>query len=369
MDPEITYRIAFASLRGMNPALARQLLARVPDERTFFEMPARQLAAVMGFGCRIFDDAYRHTQLERARREADFISSSGRVRAVYFTDEAYPQRLSEIDDAPLMLFTIGDCDLNSEVMLSVVGTRHATPYGLDFVAGLIDDLAAEIDGSVAVVSGLALGIDAAAHKTALKRAVPTVGVLAHGLNMIYPSQHRSLAASIIREGGALVTEYGVSDPVHKGNFIARNRIVAGLSDCVVVAESAAKGGALITAGLASGYNRDVFALPGRTSDPYSAGCNALINGNIALLVRDASDIIKAMNWRVRASAPNQPSLFPELSDEERLVVELLTQHGEMGLNQFSVALGKNVGRVMSLLVDMEFKGLLLSYPGGKYRLA
>ena len=169
--------------------------------------------------------------------------------------------------------------------------------------------------------------------------------------------------------GALLTEYTSFDPIHKGNFVARNRIVAGLCDCLIVAESANKGGALITAGIASDYNRDVFALPGRISDRFSAGCNDLIARNIAALVTDASDIIKAMNWTVKETSAKQLSLFDSLSVDEQAVVDYLTAHGEGQLNQLSIALNQNVGRTMSLLIDMEFKGLLLTYPGGKYRLA
>ncbi len=368
MEDSLVYRIAFASLRGINRVMAEQLLAHFGDERNFFEATERQLSSVMGLKSRLFDDAYRKSLIERGKREADFLMSSG-VKTLYFTDEQYPQRLCDADDAPLMLFSIGGADLNQGRVVSIVGTRHATPYGVDFVNNLIADLRAVMTEPLTIVSGLAFGIDAAAHAASLKLNIPTVGVLAHGLNTIYPAQHRQLAADMVHSGGALLTEYTSFDPIHKGNFVARNRIVAGLCDCIVVAESAEKGGALITAGIASDYNRDVFALPGRTSDRFSAGCNALIARNVAAMARDASDIVKAMNWKVKDSGHQQLSLFNDLSPEEQAVVDYLTTNGEGQLNQISIALNQNVGRTMSLLIDMEFKGMLLTYPGGKYRLA
>lgn len=368
MTDALVYKIAFASLRGINRVAADELLARVGDEERFFSMSERQLAAVMGFKNRLFDESYRQKMLERGRREADFVASSN-IHPVYFTDDDYPTRFADADDAPLMLFKLGGSDLNRGHFLSVVGTRHATPYGIDFVNHLVEDLSDMLAEPLTVVSGLAFGIDAAAHSAALRLKVPTIGVLAHGLNTIYPAQHRGMAAEMVRGGGALLTEYGRSDAIHKGNFIARNRIVAAMADCVVVAESARKGGALITANIASGYNRDVFALPGRTSDRYSEGCNALIANNIASLVTDAESLAKAMRWPLRSDEKSQLELFPDLSPEEQAVVDYLSDHGEGQLNQLSIALNQNVGKMMSILIDMEFKGLLLTYPGGKYRLA
>lgn len=367
-DNAPTLRIAFASLRGINPTLARDMLARIGSESEFFAASERQLSAVMGFSNRIFAGDYRAKLLETARREADFIASAG-IRPLYFTDDDYPRRLAQAEDAPIMLYTLGQADLDRGHMLAVVGTRHATPYGIDFVDKLVAEASAKLSEPLTVISGLAFGIDAAAHRAALRIGVPTVGVLAHGLNKIYPSQHRSMAAEMAHNGGLLVTEYRSDTPVHKGNFIARNRIVAALADALVVAESAQKGGALITARLASGYNRDVFALPGRSSDRYSQGCNRLIANHTAALIQNADDLIAAMGWAVTSEDPSQPSLFVELSADEQAVVDYLQERSEAHISQLIALLGRTVAKVMALMIDMEFKGLVIAYPGGKYRLA
>lgn len=361
-------RIAFSRLKGINALLAEDILARTGSEKEFFRCPEKRLSALMGYGNKVFDDGYRVGLLEASRREADFIATSG-IRPLYFADEDYPSRLRHCEDAPLMLYSLGDIDYNDGLIISIVGTRHATPYGIDFTNKLIAELATKVAKGVTVVSGLAFGVDITAHRQAIKEGLKTVAVLAHGLNTIYPSVHRADAAKMVHEGGGLLTEYGSDSPVHKGNFIARNRIVAGMCDCLVVAESAEKGGALITAKLAFDYQRDVFALPGRTSDRYSRGCNKLIARNVAVLVQDADQLIEAMGWPVKEEGVAQPTLFPQLSEQEQAVVDFLTTLGEATINRLSVGVDISVGRLTALLINMEFKGLVIKYPGGKYRLA
>lgn len=365
---KLTARIAFSQLRGMNPTLAREILSRIGSEEEFFAATASQLGALTSTRSRIFDRDYRDSLIERARRERDFIAANN-IRPLYFTDEDYPHRLDDVTDAPIMLYALGQADLNRGHVIGIVGTRHATPYGIDFVNRLVADTAAALSEPIIVVSGLAFGIDAAAHNAALRNNTATAGILAHGLNMIYPAQHRQLAADMVRSGGMLVTEYTSDAPVHKGNFLARNRIVAGLCDVLIVAESARKGGAMVTARLAYDYNREVFALPGRTSDKYSQGCNHLISSHVATLVSDAAGLIDAMGWRVRESASTQRQLFPTLSPEELTVTECIARKGEATLPEITMALNSPVAKVMALLIDMEFKNLILTYPGGKYRLA
>lgn len=360
------YRMAFASLRGITRRLAQEILSRIGSERNFFEASEQELTLRMACRNSLFAADYRAGLLEKAGRELDFMDSNG-ISAFYFTDEGYPFRLAECDDAPLLLYGLGTADLNSVHVVSVVGTRHATPYGVGFVNDLVKDLSVKIP-DVVVISGLAYGIDVAAHKASMACDVPTVGVLAHGLNTIYPAAHRSVAADMVRRGGMLVTDYMSQTPMHRGNFLARNRIVAGLADCLIVAESAEKGGALVTANIAAEYSRDVMALPGRTSDKYSRGCNKLIARNVAQLVECADDVIRAMRWTPVEAEGTQGSLPLELSPDEAAVVDYLRDADEAALDALCVKLGIPLNRLMPLLVDMEFKGLIMTYPGGKYRL-
>lgn len=367
-DELLTYRIAFSSLRSLTPALATSILDRIGSEENFFAFSESQLSAAMGFNNRLFKSSTRTEALNDAKSEASFVETNS-IRTLYFRDDAYPRRLLECDDAPLMLYGLGDCDLNNARVISIVGTRHATAYGVDFVERLVSDLAAMLPEKPVIVSGLAYGIDIAAHRAALKADLPTVAVLAHGLNTLYPSQHRQTAVEMVRSDGMLLTDYPSSARIHKGNFLARNRIVAGLADALVVAESAAKGGALVTARLASGYNRDVFALPGRTSDKYSAGCNALIASDIAALVTSATDLCERMGWPVAdGKSGEQPSLFPTLTPEEEAVMDIMADRGEVNLPELSSRIDIPIPRLMAMLIDMEFRSLIINIPGGRYRL-
>ena len=296
--PHNIHTIAFSFIKGNNPKMATQILNRLGSESEFFTLSETALAARLEFKGRILDPSYRKSLLEKAKTEKEFIDGHN-IRAIYFTDADYPQRLLECDDAPAMLYALGDTDLNAAHVVSIVGTRNATNYGVNFIERLIGKLASDINNLV-IVSGLAFGCDIAAHKEALRLGIPTVGVVAHGLDTLYPSEHRGYAANMVRQGGMILTDYTHNTTPHRGNFLARNRIVAGLADCIVVAESAAnRGGALHTAKLGMLYNRDVFALPGRTSDLYSGGCNMLIKSNVAHLIENADDLVAAMNWQQR----------------------------------------------------------------------
>ncbi|MDE6377517.1 MAG: DNA-processing protein DprA [Duncaniella sp.] len=364
------YRLAFSSLRGLNVALADQILQRLSGEEEFFTLPSTGLRALMGFRNRLFDDEVRSRALDEAREEEKFVVRND-IRPLYFRDPSYPRRLRECEDAPVVLYSYGSCELDDAYVIGIVGTRHSTVYGENFVADLIRDLKAQLDGRLVVVSGLAYGIDACAHRAALDNGVATVGVLAHGLNTIYPAAHRDLAARIVREGGALVTEYRSTDAIHKGNFLARNRIVAGLCDCLLVVESDIRGGALVTARIASDYSRDVFALPGRISDRYSRGCNRLIASNVAQLVTSASDIIDSMRWQRRPEEGQQASLFasaPELNAVEQAVIDTISRKGEANMSEIMAAVDIPMPRLMGMLVDLEFRNLITAIPGARYRV-
>lgn len=364
----LLHKIAFSLIKGNNPKIADQLLSHIGSEEDFFNLSEQALATRTGINGRIISDAMRSDCLERAKKEIDFIEQH-HLNCIYYKDASYPCRLLECDDAPVMLYTLGNINLNAKHIVSIVGTRNATTYGVNFINKLVEELSERLD-DILVLSGLAIGCDIAAHKQCLKLGVPTAAVVAHGLDTIYPAEHRSHAAQIVKSNGAIISDYPHGTPPHRGNFLARNRIVAGMADCVIVAESAAnRGGALHTARLGMLYNRDVFALPGRTSDPYSAGCNMLIKTNVAHLIESADDLIKTMNWQARPKEGAQTTLFPQLTDEQQIIVNFITHHGETTTNLLTAQLGIPVGKLMALLVELEFNGVLTSLPGARYRLA
>lgn len=367
MCDRLTYAIAFSQLKGLNIEDARQILESVGSEMNFFSMSVGDLESALGVKSAILSDKSRSDALERARREVEYMQGKN-IRPIFFTDADYPSRLLSCPDAPLMVFATGRCDFNASHIVGIVGTRHATAYGIGFVNEVVESLSQQIDDLI-VVSGLAYGIDISAHRASLKHDVRTVGVVAHGLSTIYPAVHRSDAASMIKNGGAVLTEYLHDASIHKGNFLARNRIVAGMCDCLLVVESAQQGGALVTAKTAASYCRDVFALPGRKSDRFSVGCNNLITRNVATLVQSADDLIDAMCWYRRQPEGTQTTMVMELNVEEQAIVDRIRENGSGRADELAATLGMPMSKVLSTLIELEFKGALLSYPGGNFTIA
>lgn len=366
----LKYRIAFAAVRGMGVELAQQLLDVFPDEASFFTASSRELEGLLHTHSKITDDSYRHKLLMMAEEEVEFVADNG-IDVTYFTDSNFPARLLNAPDAPILLYGKGRCDLNRSKVVSIVGTRNATPYGTRFCGDLIAELAACFGDELLIVSGLAYGIDIAAHRAALREGVATVAVLAHGLNTIYPAMHRSTANDMVKHGGALLSDYTSHDYISRANFLARNRIVAALADCTVVVESAEKGGAMVTANIASSYNRDVFALPGRSTDAYSAGCNRLISRNVASLITSGEDLMKAMQWETANQQPKsgtQCELFPELSQEEQMVLDFIKGCGDdaVHVNKIYATLKVPMSQLLGILINLEFKGVVTPLPGNKY---
>ena len=302
----------------------------------------------------------------RAEQELDFADKHG-IACLTPKDEGYPVRLCQCDDAPLYLFYKGKANLNSLRVVSLVGTRRATEYGKQFCNDFVRDLSA-LCPDLLVVSGLAYGIDIAAHRAALAQQVPTVAVLAHGLDRIYPSTHRKTAADMLAQGG-LLTEFLTGTEPERYNFVSRNRIVAGMADAVIVVESGEKGGSLITAELANGYNRECFAMPGRVYDELSKGCNNLIRDNKAALIQGAEDFVTTMGWGIAKSKPAsiQRALFQELTEEESLIVQLLRQ-GDLPINALTVESNIPVSRLSGILFEMEMKGIVKAQAGNMYHL-
>lgn len=294
------------------------------------------------------------------------------VKVMAIGSSEYPHRLAECDDAPLALYYKGNADLNARRVINIIGTRKCTTYGQDLIRRFITDMTMMCPG-VLVVSGLAYGVDICAHRHALECGLPTVGVLAHGLDDLYPYAHRNTAAEMTRNGG-LLTEFMTHTNADKINFVRRNRIVAGMSDACILVESAARGGGLITADISRGYNREVFAFPGRVGDIYSEGCNNLIRNNTAMLLTNAEDFIKTMGWEGDSTLAKareegiEREMFPNLSPEEQTVVRVLTANNDLHLNMLSAQTGIPVSRLTAVLFEMEMKGLLKNMAGGLYHL-
>jgi DNA processing protein len=366
---ELRYNIGITLIKGIGNSLAKNLIAYLGSASAVFHEKQQNLAKIPGIGDVLSREIVATDVLKRADEEIEFLIRN-KINFNFYTDREYPFRLKECEDAPVMLYSKGSSNLNDGKMIAVVGTRNATDNGREYCRKFIEDIS-KILPSAIIISGLAYGIDICAHKAALDFGLSTFAVLGHGLDRIYPSIHRSTAIKIL-ENGALITEYLSKTKPDRQNFVGRNRIIAGMSDVVVVIESALSGGALITAELASDYNRDVFAFPGRITDEWSAGCNALIKTNKAALIENASDLVKAMNWESfgdKASANIQTSLFIDLDQTELQIVTLLRQTNDgMQLNELSLKLELPVSKTSALLLQLEFKGIVKCLPGNIYRI-
>lgn len=372
MNEEIFYAMALTRLTNFNFQQALELYKAAGNAQKLYEH--RQEIGDMVEGCtprlidalKDWDDA-----MKRADFEIKFMQEHG-IRAISLMDEDYPQRLLECPDAPIVLYYKGNADLNQMKIISIVGTRHMTSYGQDLVRKFCSDLRS-LCPQVLIVSGLAYGVDINAHRQALENGFPTVAVLAHGLDQIYPYHHRDTAIKMLKQGG-LLTEFMSQTNADKPNFVRRNRIVAGCADATIVIESAAKGGSLITAEIAQSYDRAVFAFPGNVGQPYSEGCNNLIRDNGAGLISNAEDLVKAMGWyddsiRKQALADGiERELFPDLSSEEQKIVSLLQQTNDLQLNILSVKTGIPISQISALLFQLEMKGVVKALAGGMYHL-
>jgi len=364
---KLIYQIAITQIKGIGNITAKTLLAHVGNIEDIFKQSRAQLLKIPNIGeflvtqlTKERDNAFR-----RAEKEIEFITKH-RITPLFFTDDAYPYRLRECDDAPIIVYAKGNQDFNTGRFVGIVGTRKLTDYGKTQCQKLITDFSQR---DISIVSGLAYGADICAHKAALEQGLNTVGVLGHGLDRIYPDLHRPTAARMLSQG-ALLTEYISETNPDKQNFVQRNRIIAGLVDALVVVESATRGGSLITAEISNSYNRDVFAFPGRTSDEFSAGCNALIRENKAALIETATDLEKMMGWEQSTKNKNviEPVIFAELSDEEKQILMLIKTPDGLHINQIALKMEMPVSRTASRLVEMEFKGLVKPMPGNMYKI-
>lgn len=367
-DIDIIYSLAASRCKGLFVGSAGTLLEKVGSWHDYFAMPTRGLEELMPGG-KYNDYDTRRQMLEEARDEYAHCLEH-HVSVISYLSDAYPTLLAACDDAPLRLYCCGSCDLNAPRRIAIVGTRRCTPWGAEFTANLVRELATVLDGKCTIISGLAYGTDITAHKAALDAGVPTVAVVAHGLDTIYPAEHRIAARTIVEQGGAIVSEYPWATRMHRSFFLARNRIIAGMADITIVVESDMRGGAMSTARCASAYSREVGAVPGRVTDPQSRGTNDLIARNIAAVVRNADDVLRLMNWRAAnastAAQRLQPQLFKIYTPEQQIIIDHLRQHPDHTINAMCAALDIPYATLSALLMEMEMDNLLTGIPGGRF---
>ena len=371
-EQEIFYTMALTRISNFNFQQALELYRTVGSAQLIYEH-RNDIGDIIKDGSPRLKEALKvwDEPMKRAEFELKFMQEH-QIRAITLNDDDYPQRLRECADAPIILYYKGNADLNQSKIISIVGTRQCTQYGIDLIRRFVSDMRKHCP-EMLIVSGLAYGVDINAHRQALAQGYPTVAVLAHGLDHIYPYHHRDTAAQMLNHGG-LLTEFMTQTNADKPNFVRRNRIVAGLSDAVIVIESKSKGGGLITADIAQSYNRAVFAYPGAVGMPCSEGCNNLIRDNVAALISNADDFVRAMGWqdetkrREALSDGIERNLFPDLSPEESSIVKQLQQTNDLQLNILSVKTGIPIGHLTALLFQLEMKGVIKPLAGGMYHL-
>ncbi len=360
---ELLYTLALLQVAGVGNNNARALLGRCGSAEAVFKSKRQLLETIPGIGPKVAAAVREPASLKLAEQELNYILKNN-IRLLHYQQADFPQRLKRCADYPLLLFMKGQAELNAQRIIAVVGTRKATPYGLGLSRQLILGLSAL---NVTIVSGLAYGIDIAAHRAALEAALPTLAVMGNGLSRIYPAAHKPVAEKMLEKGGLLTELWHQAEP-DKENFPKRNRIVAGMVDAVVVVEAAQNGGALITAELANGYNRDVFAFPGRVNDVSSAGAHRLIRQNKAALLTSAEDLMEALNWLPQAEEipTRQMQLFLELEPEEQALLDLLSLAPQLSVDQLCAQSDLPLSKLASLLLALEFKGLVRALPGKFY---
>jgi DNA processing protein len=366
MTDELLYQIALTQVPQIGFVQARILVQHLGSASAIFKTAPSTLEKIEGIGEVRARSIRKFSDFESAKKEIAFLEKY-QVNPLFMTDADYPQRLLHCYDLPVLLYYKGKKNLNASKIIAIVGTRSNTEYGKHFTEKFIKDLAAH---QVVVASGLAFGIDAVAHKAAMKNNLATIGVLGHGLDQMYPPQHKALAKEMVSEGGGILTEFRSGVKPDKHNFPGRNRIVAGISDATIVIETGVKGGSLITADLANSYHRDVFALPGRVSDQKSMGCNQLIQSNKAILLTDAQQFIQVMGWEEKENIQRlqQRTLFIELSGDEKRVIEILHEKEVMHIDELNARTGLSNSAIAAAILNLELQNVIACLPGRLYKL-
>lgn len=362
MDEKVC-RMALTQIPKVGNIKAKQLIAHCGSALAVFKQSKRALQGIPGIGPHLASAIGNRKSLLLAEKELVRMDKKG-IRMLYFQERDYPQRLRHHADSPLLLFYKGKVNLNALRIVSVVGTRQPSPLGQTLCEQLIEQLR---HPNLLIISGLAYGIDSIAHKKSCELRIPNVAVLGHGLGSIYPAAHYPIARRI-EECGGLVSEYFSEIGPEKEHFPMRNRIIAGMCDALVVVETALKGGSIISAELANNYHKDVFTFPGRVNDPKSRGCNLLIKQHKAALIESAADLIELMGWETSVPAGAQKQIFEELSDQEKLIIDLFHSNSTLTVDYLSYQCHLSISQLSALLLGLEFKGLLRSLPGNRFVL-
>jgi DNA processing protein len=368
MSNDLLYQLSLTLVPNIGCVQAKILVEHFGNAESVFKAKEAKLKNIEGIGIVRATSIKSFHDFSQAEEEIKFIEKF-KIKPLFITDKDYPKRLLNCYDSPTLLFYKGSADLNTSKIVAIIGTRNHTEYAKQVTDKLVKELAAQ---NVLIVSGMAFGVDAIAHKAAIKNGLPTVGVLAHGLDQIYPPEHSNLAKDIIKHNGGLITEYPSNTKPDKHNFPIRNRIVAGMSDTTIIIETDIKGGSMITAELANGYNKDVFAIPGKVTDPKSAGCNYLIKNNKAMLLTDAQELVEIMGWEERAKSKkkekSQREIFIELSKDEKIIIDILKEKESVHIDELNLKSGLSSSAVAAAILNLELQGVVSSIPGKMYSL-
>jgi len=366
MNSQLIYQIALTLVPEIGHISAKKLIQHLGSAEAVFKASKKDLVLIPGIGMRIINSLKSNHVLDKAEKEIRFIEKN-KITTLFYQDKDYPNRLKHCVDGPTLLYFKGDVDFNVPKVISIVGTRMPSDYGKSICEKLMKSIAPT---GALIISGLAYGIDVCSHQAALDQGLKTVGVLGHGLDRLYPAQNRKVASRMLPMGG-LLTEFLSGTEPDRTNFPMRNRIVAGMSDVTIVIESKASGGSLITAKLAFDYNRDVMAFPGRPDDVLARGCNNLIKNNIAQLINNGDDVLKALSWEPIAEKERQiqKSLFVDLSNDEQKIIEVIMDSRDHSIDEISLSSKISISKTASLLLSLEFKGVVKSMPGKRYRIA
>ncbi len=365
LQNELYHTLALLQVEGIGDVVAKKLIHHCGSAEAVFQSNNTSLAKIEGIGKYLLKNLQDTTVFQKAENELRFIEKE-KINILHFRDKNYPNRLQNCFDSPVLLFQSGNINLCNRKIISIVGTRQITSYGSSITKKLIEDLAPL---NPIIVSGFAYGVDIVAHQSAMDCGLQTIGVLAHGLNQIYPKNHKKYMARMEENGGFLTEFWSTSQP-DRENFVKRNRIVAGMTEATIVVESAEKGGSLITAQIANDYNRDVFAVPGRTTDKYSQGCNNLIKTQRAHLLHSAADLVYILNWELKNNEEKgiQKKLFISLEPEEQKVYDYLLKTDKEDLDSIAIACELPTYKLSSLLLNLELKGVIKPLPGKLFEL-